>query len=111
MAPTNIMVAGSTPGQGVGEWVGNLLWWGGLFAGIAALCIALVWAAQEERVALPSGRLRDPQLSAVGRNEEGVLVPQEDGTVPGEKALREWGSRIGTRGYQFTPTGGDYSPR
>jgi hypothetical protein len=58
MAPTNIMVAGSTPGQGVEEWVGTLLWWGGLVAGMAALCVALVWATQEERVALPSGGYR-----------------------------------------------------
>ncbi|KAJ7309211.1 hypothetical protein DFH08DRAFT_823631 [Mycena albidolilacea] len=58
MAPTNIIVAGSTPGQGFEEWVGTLLWWGGLFAGMAALCITLVWATQEERVALPSGGYR-----------------------------------------------------
>jgi hypothetical protein len=58
MAPTNIMVAGSMPGQGVGEWVGTLLWLGGLFGGMAALCVTLVWATQEERVALPSGGYR-----------------------------------------------------
>ncbi|KAJ7305495.1 hypothetical protein DFH08DRAFT_824995 [Mycena albidolilacea] len=117
MAPTNIMIAGGTTGQGVGEWVGNLLWWGGLFAGMAALCVILVWATQEERVALPSGgyrrvpRLLDPRLSAVGRKGEGVLAPQEGGTGPGEKALREWGNRIETWEYQFTPTGELAQPR
>ncbi|KAJ7351157.1 hypothetical protein DFH08DRAFT_805894 [Mycena albidolilacea] len=58
MAPTNIMVTGSTNGQGAGEWVGNLLWWGGVLAGIAVLCVALVWATKEEWVALPSGGYR-----------------------------------------------------
>jgi hypothetical protein len=58
MAPTNIMVAGSTTGQGVGEWVGNLLWWGGVLTGIVALGVALVWATHEGRVAHPSGRNR-----------------------------------------------------
>src|SRR4051794_16887879 len=55
MAPTNIMVAGSTTGQGAGEWVGNLLCWGGVLVGIAALCVALVWATHEGRVARPLG--------------------------------------------------------
>ncbi|KAF8217494.1 hypothetical protein K438DRAFT_1746800 [Mycena galopus ATCC 62051] len=55
MAPTNILVAGSTNGQGVGEWVGNLLWLGCVAAGMFALCIAIVWATQEEQVALCSG--------------------------------------------------------
>ncbi|KAJ7318028.1 hypothetical protein DFH08DRAFT_820049 [Mycena albidolilacea] len=62
MAPTNIMVAGSTPGQGVGEWVGNLLWWGGVLVGITALCVALVWATHEGRVARPlNGHRRVPR--------------------------------------------------
>jgi hypothetical protein len=52
------MIAGSTNRQGAGEWVGNLLWWGGLFSGIAALCITPVWATQEEQIALPSGAHR-----------------------------------------------------
>ncbi|KAJ7309959.1 hypothetical protein DFH08DRAFT_823244 [Mycena albidolilacea] len=52
------MVAGSTTGQGVGEWVGTLLWWGGVFAGMAVLCVALVWTTQEGWVALPSGGYR-----------------------------------------------------
>ncbi|KAF8194460.1 hypothetical protein K438DRAFT_2129522 [Mycena galopus ATCC 62051] len=51
----NILVAGSTNGQGVGEWVGNLLWLGCVAAGMFALCVAVVWATQEEQVALRSG--------------------------------------------------------
>ncbi|KAF8145487.1 hypothetical protein K438DRAFT_1781908 [Mycena galopus ATCC 62051] len=39
MAPTNILVAGSTNGQGVGEWVGNLLWLGCVATGMFALQI------------------------------------------------------------------------
>ncbi|KAF8194054.1 hypothetical protein K438DRAFT_1761608 [Mycena galopus ATCC 62051] len=33
MAPTNILVAGSMKGQGVREWVGNLLWLGRIIRG------------------------------------------------------------------------------
>ncbi|KAJ7325406.1 hypothetical protein DFH08DRAFT_817084 [Mycena albidolilacea] len=58
MAPINIMVAGILTGQGVGEWDGTLLWWGGSAAGMATLCVALVWATQEEQVALPLGGYR-----------------------------------------------------
>ncbi|KAJ7362844.1 hypothetical protein DFH08DRAFT_799868 [Mycena albidolilacea] len=81
MAPTNIMVAGSTPGQGVGEWVGTLLWWGGLVAGMAALCVALVWATQEERVALPSGGYR--------------RVPKRGPHSPWMRKLRRLTERVG----------------
>jgi hypothetical protein len=56
MAPTNIMVAGGMNRQDAGEWVGNLLWWGGMATGIVALCVALVWATQEEWVVFPTGR-------------------------------------------------------
>ncbi|KAJ7308687.1 hypothetical protein DFH08DRAFT_823716 [Mycena albidolilacea] len=90
MAPTNIMVSGSTTGQGVGEWVGTLLWWGGLVTGMAAL-------------------LQGLRLIAVERKKEGGLAPQEGKTDPGEKTLREWDIRIGTQGYRSTLTGGDYT--
>ncbi|KAJ7347430.1 hypothetical protein DFH08DRAFT_809185 [Mycena albidolilacea] len=66
------MVAGSTPGQGAGEWVGNLLWWGGVLTGMAALCVALVWATQEGRVARPLGRHR---LNRAKGQREGEPVP------------------------------------
>jgi hypothetical protein len=81
MAPTNLMVAGSTPGQGVGEWVGTLLWWGGLFAGMAALCVTLVWATQEEWVALPSGGHR--------------RVPQRGPHSPWMRKLQRLTERVG----------------
>jgi hypothetical protein len=83
MAPTNIMVAGSTNGQGAGEWVGNLLWWGGVFAGMAALCVALVWATQEERVVCPSGGHR--------------WVPRCEPHNPWMERIRQMTECVGTR--------------
>ncbi|KAF8194919.1 hypothetical protein K438DRAFT_1761196 [Mycena galopus ATCC 62051] len=55
LAPTNILVAGSTNGQGIGEWVGNLLLLGCVAVGTFGLCINVVWATQEKQVALRSG--------------------------------------------------------
>jgi hypothetical protein len=63
-----------------GEWVGNLLWWRGLAAGIFVLCIALIWATQEEWVVLPSGRHRqlprhgphNPWLKKIQQMIEGI---------------------------------------
>ncbi|KAF8177729.1 hypothetical protein K438DRAFT_1769838 [Mycena galopus ATCC 62051] len=80
MAPTNILVAGSMNGQGVGEWVGNLLWLGCVAAGMFTLCVAVVWATQEKQVALRSGghrRIirsgsRNPWLKKIRRMTERV---------------------------------------
>ncbi|KAF8146036.1 hypothetical protein K438DRAFT_1781396 [Mycena galopus ATCC 62051] len=80
MAPTNILVSGSTNRQGVGEWVGNLIWLGCMVAGMFALCVAIVWATQEEQVALRSGghrRIirggsRNPWLKKIRRMTERI---------------------------------------
>ncbi|KAF8166124.1 hypothetical protein K438DRAFT_2066894 [Mycena galopus ATCC 62051] len=80
MAPTNILVVGSTNGQGVGEWAGNLRWLGCMAAGMFVLCVAIVWATQEEQVALHSGghrritrgRSRNPWLKKIRRMMEQV---------------------------------------
>jgi hypothetical protein len=82
MAPTNIMVAGSTNGLGAGEWVGNLLWWGAVFAGIAVLCVALVWATQEEQVARSSGGHR--------------RVPRREPRNPWIERIRQMTQCVGT---------------
>ncbi|KAJ7333419.1 hypothetical protein DFH08DRAFT_814534 [Mycena albidolilacea] len=113
MAPTNIMVAGSMPGQAVGEWVGTLLWWGGLVAGMAALCVALVWATQEERVALPSGSYRrvprcgphSPWMRKLRHLTERVGAWLVKITGPSTGRSQEEGRR------RARPTGGQDGPR
>ncbi|KAF8154318.1 hypothetical protein K438DRAFT_2077000 [Mycena galopus ATCC 62051] len=104
MAPTNILVTGSMNGQGVVEWVGNLLWLGCVAAGTFALCVAIVWATQEEQVALRSGGHRqitrggprNPWLKKLRRMTERVGTwlmkisrPQgEPGHEPGRRGTR-----------------------
>jgi hypothetical protein len=101
MAPTNIMVAGSTPGQDVGERVGNLLWWGGVLAGITALCVALVWATHEGRVARPLGghrwvprrEPRNPWMEKIRQTMERVGAWLVKITGPPTRRSREEGRR------------------
>ena len=58
MAPTNILIGGGSVGQGVGEWIANLLWLGCVVTGLFALCVTAVWATLGKRVAFHPGRHR-----------------------------------------------------
>ncbi|KAJ6458721.1 hypothetical protein C8R45DRAFT_1109834 [Mycena sanguinolenta] len=81
MAPTSIPIGGSV-GQGVGEWIANLLWLGCVVSGLFALCVAMVWVTRGKRVALPTGRhrravgnrTRKPMLIQIRKMVESVGV-------------------------------------
>ncbi|KAJ6481695.1 hypothetical protein C8R45DRAFT_1100124 [Mycena sanguinolenta] len=71
MAPTSILIGGGSVGQGVGEWIANLLWLGCVVSGLFALCVAIVWATRGKRVVLPTGRQR---RAAGNRTRKPVLI-------------------------------------
>ncbi|KAJ6506907.1 hypothetical protein C8R45DRAFT_923066 [Mycena sanguinolenta] len=74
MTSASILIGGGSVGQGVGEWIANLLWLGCVVSGLFALCVATVWATRGKWRRAAGNRTRKPVLIQMRKMVESAGV-------------------------------------